>query len=232
MRSAKMLLHALGVEGAVLEDVRWEETSKAPRLVVSVRPVRDERKRCSLCGRRCRGYDRGEGLRTWRAPALKALEVARGEHETRLEPELKKFLGGFTGRALESVKAGVGAGSRDLAVVIAGVVLGFVLDRPVKDLAAEVERDRLAHGVKLAAAILGDLDDDEPFRARRRELVEGFVRRHATRPVREVLADHGIAVEPQVPSLAHATFPLVLGVAGLAPVRAWCTQFAERVARE
>jgi hypothetical protein len=68
MRSAKMLLHALGVEGAVLEGVRWEETAKAPRLVVSVRPVRDERKRCSLCGRRCRGYDRGEGLRTWRAP--------------------------------------------------------------------------------------------------------------------------------------------------------------------
>ena len=47
MRSSKMLLHALGVEGAVLEDVRWEETAKAPRLVVSVRPVRDERKRCS-----------------------------------------------------------------------------------------------------------------------------------------------------------------------------------------
>ena len=75
MRSAKMLLHALGVEGAVLEDVRWEETAKAPRLVVSVRPVRDERKRCSLCGRRCRGYDRGDGLRTWRAPDFGLSEV-------------------------------------------------------------------------------------------------------------------------------------------------------------
>ena len=75
MRSAKMLLHALGVEGAVLEDVRWEETARAPRLVVSVRPVRDERKRCSLCGRRCRGYDRGEGLRTWRAPDFGLSEV-------------------------------------------------------------------------------------------------------------------------------------------------------------
>jgi len=75
MRSAKMLLHALGVEGAVLEDVRWEETAKAPRLVVSVRPARDERKRCSLCGRRCRGYDRGEGRRTWRAPDFGISEV-------------------------------------------------------------------------------------------------------------------------------------------------------------
>jgi hypothetical protein len=160
---------------------------------------------------------------------LKALEVARGEFETRLEPELKKFLGGFTGRALESVKAGVGAGSRELASQITGVVLGFVLDRPVKELAGEVEPARLAQGVKLAVAILGDLDDDETFRARRRELVEGFVRRHANRPVREVLAEHGIAVEPHVPSLAQATFPLVRGVGGLAPVRAWFQAFAERV---
>jgi transposase len=76
MRSAAMLLYALGVEGTVLEDVLWEETAKAPRLVVSVRPVRDERKRCSLCGRRCRGYDRGEGLRTWRAPDFGLSEVS------------------------------------------------------------------------------------------------------------------------------------------------------------
>jgi hypothetical protein len=75
MRSSKMLLHALGVEGAVLEDVRWEETAKAPRLVVSVRPVRDERKPCSNCGHRCRGYDGGEGLRTWRAPEFGISEV-------------------------------------------------------------------------------------------------------------------------------------------------------------
>ena len=75
MRSSKMLLRALGVEGAVVEDVRWEDTATAPRLVVSVRPVRDERKRCSRCGRRCQGYGRGKGLRTWRAPDFGLSEV-------------------------------------------------------------------------------------------------------------------------------------------------------------
>lgn len=160
---------------------------------------------------------------------LKALEVARGEFETRLEPELKKFLGGFTGRALESVKAGVGAGSRELAAEITGVVLGFVLDRPVKELAAEVDRDRLAETVKLAVEILGDLDDDETFRTRRRELIEGYVRRNAGRPVAEVLADHGVRIAPHMPSLAQATFPLVRGLVTLAPAKAWFRTFAERV---
>ncbi len=49
-------------------------------------------------------------------------------------------------------------------------------------------------------------------------------------PWRPPSAEHGIAVEPHVPSLAQATFPLVRGVARLAPVRAWFRTFAERAA--
>jgi hypothetical protein len=159
---------------------------------------------------------------------LKALEVARGEFENRLEPELRKFLGGFTGRALDSVKAGVGAGGREMSEALARTVLTFLLERPVKDLAAELRDERIAKTLELACALLADLDDDETFRARRRELVEGYVRKNAARPVREVLADHGVRVAPHVPSLAAATFPLMRGVVALAPVRAWFRTFAER----
>lgn len=68
MRSSKMLLRALGVERAVLEDVRWVDgESGDAALVVRARAVRDERGRCSHCGRRCPWYDRGDGLRTWRS---------------------------------------------------------------------------------------------------------------------------------------------------------------------
>ncbi len=160
---------------------------------------------------------------------LKALDAARGEFEARLEPELKKFLRGFTGRALASVKAGVGAGSRELSGAVAKAILGFVLSRPVRELAREVEPDRVEGAVAVGASIVADLDDDETFRARRRELVVQFVERNAKRPTREVLADYGIRVAPHVPSLAAATFPLVRGVLGLAPIRAWFTQLIERV---
>jgi hypothetical protein len=68
----------------VLEGVRWEETAKAPRLVVSVRPVRDKRKRCSTYGRRCRGYDGGEALRTWRALEFAISEVHIEAKSTRV----------------------------------------------------------------------------------------------------------------------------------------------------
>lgn len=58
----------LGVEGAVVQDVRLEEPQDgAECLMVSVRPGWGERGRCGICRRRCPGFDSGGGLRRWRA---------------------------------------------------------------------------------------------------------------------------------------------------------------------
>lgn len=54
----------LGVERAVLEDVRLEDDET---IVVSVRPRARDRHRCGVCGRRCPREDAGEGRRRWRA---------------------------------------------------------------------------------------------------------------------------------------------------------------------
>lgn len=68
MREARMLLRALGVERAVVEDVKWEEVAGLSSLAVHVRPTKAESRRCPHCGRRCAGYDTGDGVRRWRAP--------------------------------------------------------------------------------------------------------------------------------------------------------------------
>lgn len=67
MRSAKMLARALGVEGVVVEDVRFESEDV---FVLRVRPRREHRRRCSQCMERCPGYDAGDGRRRWRARDL------------------------------------------------------------------------------------------------------------------------------------------------------------------
>ena len=69
MRSKNMLLKALGVEGCVMLDCRWEDgTGGRPCMVFCVRVVRRERHRCPRCGRRGSGYDQGDGVRRWRVP--------------------------------------------------------------------------------------------------------------------------------------------------------------------
>lgn len=69
MRNARMLLRALGVERAMIEDVQWREGA-AQALHVQVGLTKREQRRCPHCGRRCPLYDRGHGLRKWRAPDL------------------------------------------------------------------------------------------------------------------------------------------------------------------
>ena len=63
MGTNRILLNALGVEGAVLERVYEEEAG----LVLAVRVGWRHRWQCSVCGRRCRRFDRRGRLRRWRA---------------------------------------------------------------------------------------------------------------------------------------------------------------------
>ena len=65
MRSAKLWAGLLGVVKAVVEGVDFDDAEEA--IVVSVRPRKATKRRCGRCGKRCPGYDQGEGRRRWRA---------------------------------------------------------------------------------------------------------------------------------------------------------------------
>lgn len=81
MRSARVWKRLLGVEHTVVEQIVFDEEAGA--LVAMVRPTRSRRRRCPLCGRRCPGYDQGQGRRRWRAldlgtiPALLEADAPR-----------------------------------------------------------------------------------------------------------------------------------------------------------
>jgi transposase len=67
VRSSTVVRVLLGVEHTVVESVQAEPAAGGGVvLVVRVRPDRSARSRCSRCGRRARGYDRGDGRRRWR----------------------------------------------------------------------------------------------------------------------------------------------------------------------
>ena len=65
MRSVRVWARLLGLVKAVVEGVDFDEDEQA--IVVSVRPRKGARRRCGRCGKRCPGYDQGEGRRRWRA---------------------------------------------------------------------------------------------------------------------------------------------------------------------
>lgn len=65
MRSTTLWARLLGLVKAVVEDVTFDEADEC--IVVSVRPRKATKRRCGRCGKRCPGYDQGEGRRRWRA---------------------------------------------------------------------------------------------------------------------------------------------------------------------
>lgn len=65
MQSARLWARLLGLQKVVVEGVEFDDDEEC--VVVSVRPRKATKRRCGECGRRCPGYDRGQGRRRWRA---------------------------------------------------------------------------------------------------------------------------------------------------------------------
>ncbi|MGH2696964.1 MAG: ISL3 family transposase [Actinomycetota bacterium] len=73
MRSTTLWARLLGLAKAVVEDVCFDEDDEC--IVVSVRPRKATKRRCGRCGKRCPGYDQGEGRRRWRALDLGTIQT-------------------------------------------------------------------------------------------------------------------------------------------------------------
>lgn len=69
MRGTRVWQTVIGVSGAVVKrvDLVADDVGGEQVLVISVRVGFGGRGRCSRCGRRCAGYDRGHGRRRWRS---------------------------------------------------------------------------------------------------------------------------------------------------------------------
>lgn len=73
MRDVSLWRAVVGVEKTVIERVEFDEDAEV--LVVHVRPMKRQRSRCGVCGRRCPGYDPGPGRRRWRTLDLGTIKA-------------------------------------------------------------------------------------------------------------------------------------------------------------
>jgi transposase len=76
VRASRIWKAVLGVEHTVIETVDLEMDPGGQLVVLAgVRPTRRAASRCPRCGRRCPGYDRGDGRRRWRAQDAGSVRV-------------------------------------------------------------------------------------------------------------------------------------------------------------
>lgn len=67
MRISTIIRKLLGVNGAVVEDVYFEEVKGEETMVIRARPNARKSSRCGICGRKSAGYDAGTRHRRWRS---------------------------------------------------------------------------------------------------------------------------------------------------------------------
>lgn len=140
----------------------------------------------------------------------KAFDSMRAEFEKRLEPEMRRFLTGFTGRGVKRVGAYVvdHAGDRSF-IALRKRLVRWVLDQTVASSVASAGEPLLNRAYEVATDIGAHAIGLDSVRARRRLIVEQLVALHAAQPLGEALAQYGITARPDFDLAAKLTWPFV-----------------------
>jgi hypothetical protein len=168
----------------------------------------------------------------WGLPALlkrlspfglgKGLESARAEFERRLEPEIGRFLRGFSSRARrDTTEALIARAGEPKFVALRQRVASWLIEQRVADLAGGLTAEDEALAQEIQLDVLEHNVSREAIASQRRAAVAAFVAAHRDRTVGEVLARYGIALEPDFDAITAATWPLVRTAWESAPVQAW-----------
>ncbi len=140
----------------------------------------------------------------------KSIDGMRVEFEKRLEPEIRKFLIGFSRDALRKGAAGIVSQSDTPAfIALRQRMVAFLLEQRFADvLLSEADTDVVT---RTTVEVIVHVCTDDKLAAQREKIVREFFEAHAQMKVRSVLSAFGLPDKPPanlVETIADATFPV------------------------
>jgi hypothetical protein len=154
------------------------------------------------------------------AGASKSFETMRAEFDRRLEPEIRRFLQGFSHHALKTLTDSAVAKQADPAFIeLRHELAAWLMDQPIASLvvAHDDERSRLARELAFdTAAHL--VRETGPMR---RAAIAMAIQAHAKQSIEASLEVYGIRVQPDFDALAAASWPIVVELMRSESVDAW-----------
>jgi hypothetical protein len=169
----------------------------------------------------------------WGLPALlkrfsafglgKGIEGMRADFERRLEPEIRKFLIGFSREALRKGAGSIVSQSDTPAfIALRQQIVSFLLEQRFADVLLE-ERDTET-ATRAAMEIIVHVCTDDKLAERRRQILKEFVGTYANASVRSVLVTFGVPDKPPpalLDAFADATFPAFAAAIGSPAGKQW-----------
>ncbi len=143
----------------------------------------------------------------------KGLETMRAELDKRTEPEIRKFLLGFSRRALREMgDFTIAKADTPPFVALRKHVASWLLGRPIAELAAPAGEETAKLAEALAIDAVAALLTHPVLRARRRTLVESAVRSRSGERLGDALKGLGITTIPDLDALTRATWEPVTAI--------------------
>jgi hypothetical protein len=164
----------------------------------------------------------------------KGIEAVKAEFDRRLEPEIRRYLAGFTRRGLDRmVDVTIARADQPASIALRRHVLAWMLEQEIAVLAREADENALELAQEIGLDIAAAELDRAEGRARRRATLERLVEDAKDHTVAQALAALGVTVEVDDEAVARALWPFVRTLLSSEPVRAWIANLvAEFYARE
>jgi len=170
-------------------------------------------------------------------PLAKSLDNVRVEFDKRLEPEMRKFLQGFSRRAVRRMADLVVQNGDDPKFTeLRKSMVSWLYEQELRELVANVDDESAelwnAIGVDVAehALLL------EASKTKRRAALEVLLRDHGKEPLRRVLERHGLHAKPDAGAIARSLWPIARaifeGPAARARVETIVSEFWQKVQSE
>lgn len=152
----------------------------------------------------------------------KGLESVRAELDRRTEPELQRFLAGFTKKGLRRmVDAAVSRSTDPASIALRKHMLAWILDQEIASLAADLDPTSIAMAQDITLDILAAEVGTEARKAQRRRLIDEALAAAGDRTVGEILLALGVTFIPDFDALARASWPAVKAIVSAPSVQAW-----------
>ncbi len=170
-------------------------------------------------------------------PLTKSIDNVRVEFDKRLEPEMRKFLQGFSRRAVRRMAdLVVQNGDEPKFLALRKSMVAFLYEQELRELVANVDDESAelwnAIGVDVAEHALA-LDASKQ---KRREAIEALLRDHGKEPLGRVLERYGLHAKPDADAIARSMWPaaraVFQGPAARARIDAIASEFCDALKHE
>jgi len=153
----------------------------------------------------------------------KSIDALRVDFEKRLDPEIKKFLHGFSRDALKNTADSViNRADTPPFIALRKRLAAFLLEQRLAEVLLDAKgSDQL---VRIALEVTTHVVSQEAMIARRRAFIRAFLQTHGDKPLTDILKTFGVPAKPPaslVDALADATYPVVATVLHTDAAQRW-----------